>query len=193
MRLRVIAVLGALAAGCGLSFVGTYGPAPDDADASADDAAPTRKDSASDAMVDDVSVPIPPEGETEVPLEPVDAGFDADDPDATPLPSFEIVAPSGGKFRILTPGAPTPCSVGGVTATSFRVENASSEGVAVRWYDYSCDERGYGMVGSGNQKSQPTYVGHRWRLRSLVDGGIRGDFVLEAPGAGGAPYRVILR
>lgn len=198
-RLRIVALFGVLAAGCGLSVVGTLAGG-DGADAGVDATLPPE---ASLPETGDGGnnepVPIPPMDDAETPLDPLDAGDDldatldaGDDADAAMPLLFQIVAPAGGKYTIYPPGTPMPCSVGGGGAASFRVENTSGETVAVRWYDYQCKEQNYGTVSTGNAKNQPTYVGHRWRIRG-ADGGLLGDFVLDAPNPDSARYRVLVR
>jgi len=196
---RIVALFGVLAAGCGLSVVGSLAGG-DGADAGVDVVSlpeASLPDAGDGGSTD--PVPIPPMEDAETPLDPLDASDDVDatldagdDADAAMPPLFEIVAPVNGKYLIYPPGTPMPCSVNGSGAASFRVENTSGETVAVRWYNYQCNEQNYGTVSTGNAKNQPTYVGHRWRIRG-ADGGLLGDFVLQAPNPDSARYRVIVR
>ena len=140
------------------------------------------RDGAPDVDASDGSAP-PGDGASEVPIDELDAGADAD------LPRFEIIAPQDGKFAIIAPGAPAPCSTGSGIPATFTVKNLSSEKLRIWWVSYTCVDLDYGSVSPGNAKSQGTYVRHRWRIRSDVDGGIRGDFALSGAGT----YQVIVR
>lgn len=175
MKARLLVIGAVLAAGCGLSAVATRVD-PTDADPV------VARDGAPEVDATDSSA-APGDGSSELPIDELDAGGDAD------LPRFEIVAPPGGKFAIFTPGAPTPCSTGSGVPASFTVKNLSSEKLRVWWVNYQCFEQDYGGLSAGNAKSQPTFVRHRWRIRSDVDGGIRGDFALGGSGT----YQVIVR
>ena len=128
---------------------------------------------------------LPSAGSNEIPIEGLDAGADG----STALPRFEIVAPSGGKFRILAGAAATPCSVASGQPATFVVNNLSTATVRIAWVDYGCSARDYGTASAGNSRTQPTFVSHRWRIRSDVGGATLGEFVLDAPGT----YQVIVR
>ncbi|CAN5709833.1 hypothetical protein BH11MYX4_BH11MYX4_14980 [soil metagenome] len=166
-------------AGCGITAVATRED-PATADGGRDaTAGPEPADADPQAA--------PAGGSSEAPIGDLDAGEDASS--TTELPRFEIIAPAGGKFRILAPGAAKPCSVASGQGATFAVKNFTAEKVSVRWVDYGCVEHDYGTVNPNKAKSQPTFVTHRWRIRSDVDAGILGDFVLDAPGT----YQVIVR
>lgn len=178
-------------AGCGLSAVGLHEDPPDpQVDA-------TRASVPETSLVDTALPPVPGAGSMQIPIDG-DAG-DAGDADAdakldaatdgpTPL-MFEIIAPAGGAYHDVMPGAILPCSTGGLDPAELRVSNLSGEGVVVGWVNYSCTENNYGTLGANRQYTQPTYAGHRWRMRGAVSGTIRGDFVIDAPGT----YTIIVR
>ncbi len=201
----VVVPLVLVAVGCSLSVMGTDDTVTDGgkdasvgAEASSGDASGGGGDDGSSvdgsgdgATVSDGDAPVPPDGSAEVPIDAGDAGMEDADADAGTPPAFEILAPDGGSYTILAPGAALPCSVSGGAAVTFQVENYSTDSLAVRWVDYSCQEKPYGTVSPNKAKSQATYVGHRWRLRNTTDGGIRGDYVLNTATA--APFRVIVR
>lgn len=185
MNARALVVGTALAvgfAGCGLTAVGSREDAP----------APVVQPDATTANLIETSVvdtavpPTPGTGTTQIPIGDLDAGTDADldgDTDATVgPPPFEIVASSGGAFHAVTPGATLPCSTGGLNAATMVVRNLSASGVSLGWIDYACVEENYGVLPSNRQYSQPTYAGHRWRIRSVADGSIRVDFVIDKAG-----------
>ena len=187
MKARLLVVGVIFAAGCGFSAAGT-GVGSNATDAGLDAAI-----SDDGAGAEGGGDPIPGQGSSQIPIGDLDGGVDAEtdaSTDAsTPAPSFQIIAPPKGKFTILTPGAAKPCSGDGMMAASFTVKNFSAETVRIRWVDGLCVEHDYGTVSPGNAKMQPTFVTHRWRIRSDVNMAIRGDFVLGAPGA----YDVIVR
>ncbi|HSO37055.1 MAG TPA: hypothetical protein VLT33_31235 [Labilithrix sp.] len=176
LRLVVMAVF-LVGAGCGITAVATR-----EDPATADGG---RDATAGPADADPQAAPAG--GSSEVPIGDLDAGEDA--ASTTELPRFEIIPPAGGKFTILAPGAAKPCSVASGQGATFAVKNFTAEKVRVRWVDYVCVEHDYGTVNPTKAKSQPTFVTHRWRIRSDVDAGILGDFVLDAPGT----YQVIVR
>ena len=180
-------------AGCGLSAVGLHGepPGPEpEVDA-------TRASVPETSAADTTLPPVPGAGSTPIPIGDADAG-DAGDADAkldatsdapTAQP-FEIIGPVGGAFHGVTPpGDVLPCSTGGSDPAALNVKNMSSEPVSLGWVTYDCVENNYGTLGANRQYTQPTYAGHRWRIRGAVSGTIRGDFVIDAPGT----YTVIVR
>lgn len=178
-------------AGCGLTAVGSH----EDAPVPATQVDATGASLTETSVVDTALPPVPGTGSTQLPIGDLDAGADADldaeaDADAatTTPPTFEILAPAGGAFHKVTPGDVLPCSTGGSTPAAMVVKNLGPVPVTLGWVDYACVEESYGILGSNRQYTQPTYVGHRWRIRSAVDAGIRGDFVLDAPGT----YTVIV-
>lgn len=188
LRVRAVVTLGVasiLAAACGLTVAGS-GPVAGDAgaDAPTSEGGPSVVDAAADAPEQ-----APPEGGTEVVLDDLDAGDDAE-VDAGPL-AFEIVAPDGGKYRTFAPGTVLPCTTPGL-GTSFRFENRSPSSVRIYWYDYDCVERNYGKVNKNVAFTQGTFVGHRWRIRRESDDALLGDFVIDAVPPSGQ-YRVIVR
>jgi hypothetical protein len=192
-RALVIGIALAVAwAGCGLSAVGLHEDPP----------VPEVQVDAPGASVPETSAfdsalpPVPGSGSTQMPIGEADAG-DAGDADAkldattdapTTLP-FEIIGPVGGAFHLVTPGQLLPCSTGGFEPATLDVKNLSSEDVSLAWVNYNCIENDYGTLGAHRQYMQPTYAGHRWRIRGAVSGTVRGDFVIDAPGT----YTVIVR
>ncbi len=166
-------------AGCGITAVATR----DDPTSAEQGFDATTAASVEDAMDPQAA---PAGGSNEVPIGDLDSGIDDG---ATAPPRFEIIAPAGGKFTILVPGAAKPCSVGSAQAATFTLKNLTAKKARVWWVDYGCVEHDYGTVAANKARSQPTFVTHRWRVRSDVDGGILGDFVLDAPGT----YTVIVR
>ncbi len=180
-------------AGCGLSAVGLHeeppGPAPE-----VDARASVPETSAPDTTLP----PVPGAGSTQIPIADADAG-DAGDAeadakldattDAQTAQPFEIIGPVGGAFHGVTPGEVLPCSIGGFGPAALNVKNLSTEPVTLGWVNYICNEDNYGTLGVNRQYTQPTYTGHRWRIRGAVSKTIRGDFVIDAPGT----YTVIVR
>ncbi len=158
----------------------------------------TRASVPETSSVDTTLPPAPGAGSTQIPIGDGDAG-DAGDADAdakldaaTDGPTaltFEIIPPPGGAYHNVTPGGTLPCSTGGFDPAELTVTNLSSEGVTLGWVNYNCFENNYGTLGVNKQYTQPTYAGHRWRIRGAVSGTIRGDFVIDAPGT----YTIIVR
>ena len=180
-------------AGCGLSAVGLHEdpPVPEpQVDA-------TRASVPETSTVDTTLPPVPGAGSTQIPIADAGDAGDAGDADAkldatTDAPAalaFEIIGPVGGAFHVVTPGEVLPCSTGGSDPAALDVKNLSSENVSLGWVNYDCVEDNYGTLGVKRQYTQPTYAGHRWRIRGAVSGTIRGDFVIDAPGT----YTVIVR
>lgn len=169
-------------AGCGLTAVGSHEDAP--VPAPQPDA--TKANLIETSVVDTALPPVPGMGSTEIPIGDLDAGTDAEldaGTDATVATApFDIVASPGGAFHTVTPGEILPCSTGGFDPATMVVRNLTANGIALRWVDYACVEQPYGILPSNRQYSQPTYAGHRWRLRSVVDAAIRVDFVIDKAG-----------
>ena len=158
----------------------------------------TRASLPETSSVDSALRPAPGAGSTQIPIGDGDAG-DAGDADAdaqldaaTDGPTalkFEIIPPVGGAYHNVAPGGFLPCSTGGFDPADMNVTNLSSEPVTLGWVNYNCVEDNYATLGVKRQYMQPTYVGHRWRIRGVGSGTIRGDFVIDAPGT----YTIIVR
>ena len=181
-------------AGCGLSAVGLHegppGPTPE-VDA-------TRASLPETSAPDTTLPPVPGAGSMQIPIGDADAGdaggadadakLDATTDAQTALP-FEVISPVGGAFHDVPAGEGLPCSTGGFDPAAMNVKNLSTEPVTLGWVNYKCIEDNYGTLGVNRQYTQPTYAGHRWRIRGTVSGMTRGDFVIDAPGT----YTVIVR
>lgn len=122
-------------------------------------------------------------GLADVRVAPVDAGVaDASDGSVQPGPTYRITAPDGGTYTVFGPDAATPCSMGGSDPASFVLHNDAAAAVRLDWVNYACDEQPYGTLAPGGERTQGTYVTHRWRVRDAQDGGMLVDFRLDSPG-----------
>ena len=92
-------------------------------------------------------------------------------PSYAPL-TMDASAPSPSEDGGMLPGPPAvQCSAGGtVTATTINWTNNACSPIEAWWVDFNCIEVYYNDVPAMGMVAQPTFVGHRWRLRAKGTG-----------------------
>lgn|GEM_PF-6232413 len=94
---------------------------------------------------------------------------------AQPGLSLEACAPTSPQYT--NRPAPEPrdpprtCSEKNGKAMDLLIENDCPDAVEVMWIDFDCSLRSYRRLAAGEKRRQPTFVGHAWRLVSVVTSG----------------------
>lgn len=92
-------------------------------------------------------------------------------PSYAPL-TMDASAPSPSEDGGMLPGPPAlQCSSGAMTiATTINWTNNACSPIEAWWIDFNCIEVYYNDVPAMGMFAQPTFVGHRWRLRAKGTG-----------------------
>jgi hypothetical protein len=87
-------------------------------------------------------------------------------PDTAPPTVPDTTAPTVPATTPPTTAAPAAqCSPESSTPATVKVVNTSSAPINLSWYDQSCNLVGYGSIGPGETREQPTFTTHKWLIQ----------------------------